>query len=178
MRRPLAARVRKPTTVPGDETDAPMIGAKVGDRSFDPADHPLLLLLEHVRRTGLRPVARARVYIRQIMDAKRWSIRRLAREIYVGQSSVVKALALLDLPPEEQAAVESGAMTASEGYERAKGGPRRPGRARVVPTKPERTTLPRAGGGKLTVVLPPGGGVQISVDIAQVVADALDDDVR
>ena len=44
------------------------------------------------------------------MDAKSWSTRELAAELAIAQSSVVRALALLDLPAVVQEQVEQGAL--------------------------------------------------------------------
>ena len=100
------------------------------------ADELLVIqLVENALREDLKPVEQARAY-RRLMDAKSWSTRELAAELAIAQSSVVRALALLDLPAVVQEQVEQGALGPTVAYEvgaRACRGPGggRPGRGRA-----------------------------------------------
>jgi ParB family chromosome partitioning protein len=73
-------------------------------------------LVENALREDLGPVEQARAY-RRLMDAKGWSTRELAAALAVAQSSVVRALALLDLPEAVREQVERGALGPSAAYE-------------------------------------------------------------
>lgn len=73
-------------------------------------------LVENALREDLKPVEQARAY-RRLMDAKGWSTRELAAELAVAQSSVVRALALLDLPDAVREQVEQGALGPTVAYE-------------------------------------------------------------
>ena len=76
-------------------------------------------LVETALREDLKPVEQARAY-KRLMDANGWASRQLASELNVSQAAVVKALALLDLPPQVQEAVEQGALAPSVAYEVAR----------------------------------------------------------
>jgi ParB family chromosome partitioning protein len=78
-----------------------------------------LQLVENALREDLKPVEQARAF-RRLIDAKGWSTRELATELHVAQSSVVRALALLELPAEVQEQVEQGALGPTLAYEVAK----------------------------------------------------------
>ena len=81
------------------------------------ADELLVIqLVENALREDLKPVEQARAY-RRLMDAKAWSTRELAAELAIAQSSVVRALALLDLPAAVQEQVEQGALGPTVAYE-------------------------------------------------------------
>lgn len=85
-----------------------------------PAEERLMIqLVENALREDLRPVEQARSY-RRLMEAKGWSTRDLAAELHIGQASVVRALALLDLPDAVQNHVEQGALAASVAAELTK----------------------------------------------------------
>jgi ParB family chromosome partitioning protein len=87
--------------------------------SLGEADRLAVQLVENALREDLRPVEQARAY-KALMEANDWSSRQLAAELHVGQSSVVRALALLDLPAPVQARVEQGALAPSVAYEVSK----------------------------------------------------------
>ncbi|HWE37811.1 MAG TPA: ParB/RepB/Spo0J family partition protein [Isosphaeraceae bacterium] len=89
------------------------------ERADDPDELLALQLVENALREDLRPVEQARAY-RRLMEARGWSSRRLADELHVGQASVVRALALLDLPATVREKVEQGALPASVAYEVSK----------------------------------------------------------
>ena len=76
-------------------------------------------LVENALRTDLKPVEQARAY-RRLMDAKSYSTRDLAAELHIAQTSVVRALALLDLPTVVQGRVEGGELAASVAAELAR----------------------------------------------------------
>jgi ParB family chromosome partitioning protein len=85
-----------------------------------PAEERLMIqLVENALREDLRPVEQARAY-RALMDTQGWSGNRLANELHIGQASVVRALALLDLPGEVQAMVDGGDLAPSAAAEIAK----------------------------------------------------------
>lgn len=76
-------------------------------------------LVENALRTDLKPVEQARAY-RRLMDAKGYSTRDLAAELHIAQTSVVRALALLDLPADVQIRVEEGELAATVAAELTK----------------------------------------------------------
>ena len=69
-------------------------------------------LVENALRTDLKPVEQARAY-RRLMDAKGYSTRDLAAELHIAQTSVVRAVAILDLPADVQVRVEGGELAAT-----------------------------------------------------------------
>jgi len=75
-------------------------------------------LVENALRENLRPVEQARAY-RTLMSARGFTQSQLAERLRVTQGAISKALALLDLPPEIQAKVESGEIPPSTGRELA-----------------------------------------------------------
>src|SRR4051794_19702849 len=75
-----------------------------------------LPLVENALREDLRPVEHVKAY-RRLMDAHGWSSRQVAEELHVGQASVVRALALLDLPAAVRERVDGGELPASVAYE-------------------------------------------------------------
>ena len=76
-------------------------------------------LVENALRTDLKPVEQASAY-RRLMDAKGYSTRDLAAELHIAQTSVVRALALLDLPADVQVRVEGGELAATVAAELSK----------------------------------------------------------
>jgi ParB family chromosome partitioning protein len=76
-------------------------------------------VVENALREDLKPVEQARAY-RSLMDARGWSTRELAAELHVAQTSVVRALSLLDLPEVVQDSVEQGRLAPSVAAEVAK----------------------------------------------------------
>jgi ParB family chromosome partitioning protein len=88
-----------------------------GDLSSD--ERLMVQLVENALREDLKPVEQAKAY-KTLMEAKDWSGNQLAKELHIAQSSVVRALALLDLPAEVQAQVEQGALAATAAAEIAR----------------------------------------------------------
>lgn len=86
---------------------------------IDPAELLAVQLVENALREDLRPVEAARAY-RRLMDEHGWSARQVAQELDLDHSTIVKALALLELPATVQEAVEQGGITASAAYEVSK----------------------------------------------------------
>jgi ParB family chromosome partitioning protein len=76
-------------------------------------------LVENALRADLKPVEQARAY-RRLMDARGYSTRDLAAELHIAQTSVVRALALLDLSAEVQARVEGGELPSTVAAELAR----------------------------------------------------------
>ena len=76
-------------------------------------------VVENCLREDLRPVEQARAF-RALMEANAWSTRKVAAELHVASSTVVKALALLKLPETIQDQVDSGAIPATAAYELAR----------------------------------------------------------
>ena len=77
------------------------------------ADERLALqLVENALRDDLKPVEQARAY-KRLMEAKGWTMTELAAELGVHQTSVGRALALLELPCTVQEQVEQGALAPS-----------------------------------------------------------------
>jgi ParB family chromosome partitioning protein len=78
-----------------------------------------LQLVENLVREDLRPIEQAKAF-RAAMDLNGWSTHDVARELAVDQSSVVRALKLLDLPAAVQEQVEQGALPPATAYEVSK----------------------------------------------------------
>jgi ParB family transcriptional regulator, chromosome partitioning protein len=91
----------------------------VVERTIDPNELLAIQLVENALREDLKPVEQARAY-RRLMDAHGWSSRQVAEELQIGQASVVRALALLELPAEIQERVDGGKLPASVAYEVSK----------------------------------------------------------
>ncbi len=89
------------------------------DGPATPAELLTIQVVENALREDLRPVEQARAF-RALMDLNGWSTHQVARELAVDQSSVVKTLALLDLPAPVQAQVELGVLAPSAAYEVSK----------------------------------------------------------
>lgn len=89
------------------------------DGPVTPAELRSLQLVENLVREDLRPVEQAKAF-RAIMDLNGWSTHDVARELAVDQSSVVRALKLLDLPPTVQEQVEQGTLPPATAYEVSK----------------------------------------------------------
>src|SRR5947209_2703145 len=74
---------------------------------------------QNMVREDLKPIEAAKAF-RAIMGLNDWSTHDVARELAVDQSSVVRALKLLDLPPAVQEQVEQGAIPPATAYEVSK----------------------------------------------------------
>jgi ParB family chromosome partitioning protein len=91
----------------------------IHDELLDDGDRLTIQLVENALREDLKPIEQARAY-RTLMEARSWSSRQLAAELHVGQSSVVRALSLLELPAPVQEQVEQGVLAPSVAYEVSK----------------------------------------------------------
>jgi ParB family chromosome partitioning protein len=84
-----------------------------------PAELLSLQLVENLVREDLTPIEQAKAF-RAAMDLNRWSTHDVARELAVDQSSVVRALKLLNLPAAVQEQVEQGTLPPATAYEVSK----------------------------------------------------------
>jgi ParB family chromosome partitioning protein len=91
----------------------------VHDAPLGDADKLALQLVENALRDDLKPVEQARAY-RRLMDARGWTMTELAAELALHQTTVSRALALLDLPASVQEQVEQGGLAPSAAAEIAK----------------------------------------------------------
>ena len=81
-----------------------------------PAELLVMQIIENLQREDLRPIEQAKAFHR-LMGINGWSARQLARELSLTQSSVARALALLDLPGPVQELVEQGTLPAATACE-------------------------------------------------------------
>jgi ParB family chromosome partitioning protein len=81
-------------------------------------DHAMLqmALIENIQRRDLNPLEKARAF-RDLMKANSWSQDEAAKAVGLGRPTVANFLRLLELPPDVQEAVASGAL--SMGHARA-----------------------------------------------------------
>jgi ParB family chromosome partitioning protein len=93
--------------------------AVVVERELTPVEVLQEQLVENCLREDLQPIEQAQAF-RALMGANGWSARRVADELNLANSTVVKALALLDLAPAVQGQVESGALAPAAAYEVSK----------------------------------------------------------
>jgi ParB family transcriptional regulator, chromosome partitioning protein len=89
------------------------------DEGLSPARILEEQVVENCLREDLKPVEQARAY-RALMDTNGWSARKVAEELHVASSTVVKALALLRIPDDVQRLVDAGLIPATAAYELAK----------------------------------------------------------
>jgi ParB family chromosome partitioning protein len=73
-------------------------------------------LVENCLRTNLQPIEQAEAF-KILMDAKDWNAARLAEELHIRDSTVFKALALLELPREVREQVAAGEIKPATAYE-------------------------------------------------------------
>lgn len=85
-------------------------------RPLGPDDLLEIQLVENALREDLKPVEQARAF-KALLDRRGCSIRQLADSLRISNQSIVRALALLDLPAEVQDQVEAGALAPSVAYE-------------------------------------------------------------
>jgi ParB family chromosome partitioning protein len=97
----------------------PTLTCVVAEGTLDAGELLALQLIENCVREDLQPIEQARAY-RALMDRTGWSGNRLAQELGIAQSSVVHALALLELPSGIQEKVEQGELSPSTAYEISK----------------------------------------------------------
>ena len=93
--------------------------AVVVEREFTPTEILQEQLVENCLREDLQPIEQAQAF-RALMEANSWSARKVADELNLANSTVVKALALLDLAPAVQEQVEAGKLTPAAAYEVSK----------------------------------------------------------
>ena len=108
-RRWRAARMAGSTTLSCVIMDGPISSAELLS----------LQLVENLVREDLKPIEQAKAF-RAAMDLNGWSTHDVARELAVDQSSVVRALKLLDLPAAVQDQVEQGTLPPATAYEVSK----------------------------------------------------------
>jgi ParB family chromosome partitioning protein len=72
-------------------------------------------LIENCQRENLKPIEQATAF-QALVDQTGWSMQRLANELNLSKASVVRSLALLNLPDDVRAKVESRNLTASAAY--------------------------------------------------------------
>lgn len=97
----------------------PTLSCIIVDRPLEAAELLAIQLVENALREDLRPIEQARAY-RSLMELNGWSGNQLAKELSIAQPCVVRALALLDLPPEVQDRVEQGTLSPATAYEVSK----------------------------------------------------------
>ena len=91
----------------------------IHDGPVEPGELLALQLIENCVREDLKPVEQARAF-RTLMESNGWSGNQLARALGIPQPSVVRALALLELPAPVQERVEQGALAPATAYEISK----------------------------------------------------------
>jgi len=91
----------------------------VSDRSMTDGELRAVQLIENCLREDLKPLEQAHAY-RDLMEAHGWSARRLAEELDLNHATVLRALALLELPGDIQQRVASGALSPSAAAELAR----------------------------------------------------------
>jgi ParB family chromosome partitioning protein len=67
-------------------------------------------VIENALREDLKPIEQAHAF-RELMDANGWSARRLAEELHVSHQTVIRAMALLELPKDVRDRVEGGELS-------------------------------------------------------------------
>jgi ParB family chromosome partitioning protein len=93
--------------------------AVVVERQLSPSEILQEQLVENCLREDLQPIEQAQAF-RALMDANGWSARRVAEELSLANSTVIKALSLLDLAPAVQERVEAGEISPAAAYEVSK----------------------------------------------------------
>ena len=91
----------------------------ITEGEITPGDLLAIQIIENCLREDLQPIEQAKAF-RTLMERHLWSQRRLADELGIAQSNVVRAIALLDLPAAVQDQVEQGALPAATAYEVSK----------------------------------------------------------
>jgi ParB family chromosome partitioning protein len=89
--------------------------------SGNPTSEDLLedQLVENALREDLKPIEQARAY-QALLAARGLSQRQLAERLQIGHASIARALALLELPPAIQEAVDEGKIAPNTAYELTK----------------------------------------------------------
>jgi len=88
----------------------------VSEGEIEEGELRALQLIENCLREDLRPIEQAKAF-KALMDRHGWSGNQAAKELGVAQPTVVRALALLDLPEPVQDRVEQGALPPGTAYE-------------------------------------------------------------
>lgn len=88
----------------------------VSEGPVDAGELLALQLIENCLREDLKPIEQARAF-RSLMDRNGWSGNQAAKALGIAQPSVVRALALLELPEPVQDQVEQGALPPGTAYE-------------------------------------------------------------
>jgi ParB family chromosome partitioning protein len=76
-------------------------------------------LVENALRLDLKPIEQARAY-RRLLEARGLSQRQLAERLQIGHASIVRSLALLNLPESIRDSVAAGQIAPNTGYELSK----------------------------------------------------------
>jgi ParB family transcriptional regulator, chromosome partitioning protein len=93
--------------------------AVVVERELSPSEILQEQLVENCLREDLQPIEQAQAF-RVLMGTNGWSARKVAEELNMANSTVVKALALLELAPAVQEQVEAGTLAPAVAYEVSK----------------------------------------------------------
>ena len=93
----------------------------VSDGPLDAGELLALQLVENCLREDLQPIEQARAF-RALMDKNGWSGNQTAKALGIAQPTVVRALALLELPEPVQGQVERGAARARDRLRDRQGG--------------------------------------------------------
>lgn len=93
--------------------------AVVVERELTPSELLQEQLVENCLREDLQPIEQAKAF-RALMDANGWSARRVGDELHMANSTVVKALSLLELDPSVQGQVDAGELSPAAAYEVSK----------------------------------------------------------
>jgi ParB family chromosome partitioning protein len=88
----------------------------IHEKSVEAGELLALQLVENALREDLRPIEQAKAY-RRLLDVNGWTGTQLARELAITQSSITRALALLELPEPLQAKVDDGELAPRTAYE-------------------------------------------------------------
>jgi ParB family chromosome partitioning protein len=97
----------------------PTLSCVIHDGPVAPGELLALQLIENCVREDLKPVEQARAF-RALMERNTWSGNQLAKALGIPQPSVVRALALLELPSAVQEKVEQGTLAPATAYEISK----------------------------------------------------------
>ena len=93
----------------------------VSEGQIDAGELLAMQLVENCLREDLKPIEQARAF-RALMERNGWSGNQTAKELGIAQPTIVRALALLELPPPVQEQVEQGALAPATAYEIGKAG--------------------------------------------------------
>jgi ParB family chromosome partitioning protein len=88
----------------------------VSEGPIDPGELLAMQLVENCLREDLKPIEQAKAF-KALMERNGWSGNQAAKELGIAQPTVVRALALLELPPPVQEQVEQGALAPATAYE-------------------------------------------------------------